>query len=38
MFIVHVSIEVCASTIPHVEVFFDNLSTVYEEYSSPKSV
>lgn len=22
----------------HVEVFFDNLSTVYEEYSSPKSV
>lgn len=22
----------------HVEVFFDNLSTIYEEYSSPKSV
>lgn len=22
----------------HVEVFFDNLSTIYEEYSSPKSI
>lgn len=44
MFIVHASMYLLkyvpaqSHCSKHVKVFFDNLSTVYEEYSSPKSV